>query len=485
MKYLIRICLLVTFLPAFLKAQTAERPFALGLWGGSTQYNGDLGQGFYSSSGQDAHLHIGLSAAWFVTNHFDFAMNTTIGSIGYREDQLNNFEANQFQWNAQMRAHLFKEERFRVNPYGFVGIGVSYLSDLKYPGTDIFFPFGAGLKITLTPKLNLHIQETFAYTDHDNRDKEAGDNFDSFLMHSIGLSWNFAGPADSDKDGVSDKKDKCPDTPAGAKVDSDGCPLDRDGDGIPDITDVCPDIKGVKSAKGCPDKDGDTVMDSLDKCIDVPGLVSTNPALNGCPDKDGDGIVDAEDRCPELAGTAALKGCPDTDGDGLIDPEDKCPQDKGLAELQGCPDKDGDKVADVDDKCPEVAGIVANKGCPEIKEEVKQLFTKALQGIQFETGKDIIRKVSNPILDNVVNVMNENPAYLLEINGHTDNIGDKSFNTDLSQRRANAVKAYLISKGIKSERLTAKGYGDSQPAADNKTSAGRAKNRRVEFKINF
>lgn len=485
MKYLIRICLLVTFLPAFLKAQTAERPFALGLWGGSTQYNGDLGQGFYSSSGQDAHLHIGLSAAWFVTNHFDFAMNTTIGSIGYREDQLNNFEANQFQWNAHMRAHLFKEERFRVNPYGFVGIGVSYLSDLKYPGTDIFFPFGAGLKVTLTPKLNLHIQETFAYTDHDNRDKEAGDNFDSFLMHSIGISWNFAGPADSDKDGVNDKKDKCPDTPAGAKVDNDGCPLDRDGDGIPDITDVCPDIKGVKSAKGCPDKDGDTVMDSLDKCIDVPGIASTNPALNGCPDKDGDGITDADDRCPELAGTAELKGCPDTDGDGLIDPEDKCPQDKGLAELQGCPDKDGDKVADVDDKCPEVVGIVANKGCPEIKEEVKQLFTKALQGIQFETGKDIIRKVSNPILDNVVSVMNENPAYLLEINGHTDNTGDKSFNTDLSQRRANAVKAYLISKGIKADRLTAKGFGDSQPAADNKTSAGRAKNRRVEFKINF
>lgn len=485
MKYLIRICLLVTFLPAFLKAQTAERPFALGLWGGSTQYNGDLGQGFYSSSGQDAHLHIGLSAAWFVTNHFDFAMNTTIGSIGYREDRLNNFEANQFQWNAHMRAHLFKEERFRVNPYGFVGIGISYLNELKYPGTDIFYPFGAGLKVTLTPKLNLHIQETFAYTDHDNRDKEAGDNFDSFLMHSIGLSWNFAGPADSDKDGVNDKKDKCPDTPAGAQVDNDGCPLDRDGDGIPDITDVCPDIKGVKTAKGCPDKDGDTVMDSLDKCIDVPGIVSTNPALNGCPDKDGDGITDADDRCPELAGTAELKGCPDTDGDGLIDPEDKCPQDKGLAELMGCPDKDGDKVADVDDKCPEVAGIAANKGCPEIKEEVKQLFTKALQGIQFETGKDIIRKVSNPILDNVVNVMNENPAYLLEINGHTDNIGDKSFNTDLSQRRANAVKAYLISKGIKAERLTAKGFGDSQPAADNKTSAGRAKNRRVEFKINF
>lgn len=487
MKYLIRICLLVTFLPAFLKAQTAERPFALGLWGGSTQYNGDLGQGFYSSSGQDAHLHIGLSAAWFVTNHFDFAMNTTIGSIGYREDQLNNFEANQFQWNAQMRAHLFKEERFRVNPYGLVGIGISYLSDLKYPGTDIFFPFGAGLKVTLTPKLNLHLQETFAYTDHDNRDKEAGDNFDSFLMHSIGLSWNFAGPADSDKDGVNDKKDKCPDTPAGAKVDNDGCPLDRDGDGIPDFTDVCPDIKGVKSAKGCPDKDGDTVMDSLDKCIDVPGLVSTNPALNGCPDKDGDGIVDAEDRCPELAGTADLKGCPDTDGDGLIDPEDKCPQDKGLAELQGCPDKDGDKVADVDDGCPEVAGSSTNKGCPEDNSAANQANAadmKSIRSVYFDTGKDIIRKGEMAKLNMVVKVLNANANARLEISGHTDNTGEKAANQELSQRRAEAAKAYLISKGIAENRISATGFGDTTPAADNNTAAGRSKNRRVDFKIN-
>jgi OOP family OmpA-OmpF porin len=454
MKYLIRICLLVTFLPAFLKAQTAERPFALGLWGGSTQYNGDLGQGFYSSSGQDAHLHIGLSAAWFVTNHFDFAMNTTIGSIGYREDQLNNFEANQFQWNAQMRAHLFKEERFRVNPYGLVGIGISYLSDLKYPGTDIFFPFGAGLKVTLTPKLNLHLQETFAYTDHDNRDKEAGDNFDSFLMHSIGLSWNFAGPADSDKDGVNDKKDKCPDTPAGAKVDNDGCPLDRDGDGIPDFTDVCPDIKGVKSAKGCPDKDGDTVMDSLDKCIDVPGLVSTNPALNGCPDKDGDGIVDAEDRCPEVKGTLALQGCVDTDNDSIIDP---------------------------DDACPAVPGTIANKGCPEEVEAPPTVM--GLDNVYFETSSAKISEGYQAVLDAAAKTLKEKSEIVLEISGHTDSTGPEKFNKSLSKNRANAVKAYLVRKGISSKRLTAVGVSSTQPASDNNTEEGRAKNRRVELRI--
>ena len=485
MKRIFITLLLAALLPVLTYSQNAERPFALGLWGGTTQYNGDLGQGFYNSKGQDTHLHIGLSAAWYIANHFDFAMNATVGSFGYYENQVNNFDADMFQWNMHMRVSLFKEERFRINPYGFAGIGFSYLKEIKTPGTDFFMPFGAGVKVSITPRLNLHLQETFAYTDHDNHDREVKDNNDAFLMHSIGISWNFAGAADSDKDGVCDKKDKCPDTPPGTKVDENGCPMDRDGDGIADFADACPDIKGVKSAKGCPDKDGDAVTDSIDKCIDVAGLATLDPATNGCPDKDGDGITDADDRCPDLKGSKVLKGCPDTDEDGIIDPEDKCPQDKGLAALQGCPDKDGDNVADVDDKCPDVAGIPANKGCPEIKEEVKQLFTQALQGIQFETGKDVIRKVSNPILDNVVKVMSDNPAYLLEINGHTDNTGVKAANQDLSQRRAEAVKAYLVKKGIAAGRLTAKGYGDSMPVADNKTSAGKAKNRRVEFKINF
>ncbi|MBL7923139.1 MAG: OmpA family protein [Bacteroidia bacterium] len=485
MKRLFKVLLPAILLPLMALSQTAQKPFALGLWGGLTQYNGDLGQGFYNSQGQDAHMHVGLTTAWYVASHFDFAMNATVGSFGYREDQLNNFEADQLQWNGHMRVSLFKEERFKINPYGFAGIGISYLNKLKRPGTDLYFPFGAGLKISLSDRFSLNLQETFAYTDHDNRDKEAKDNNDAFLMHSIGLSWNMACSKDADQDGVSDKKDKCPDTPAGVKVDNKGCPLDRDGDGIADFSDACPDLAGKSSAKGCPDKDGDSVTDSIDRCVEVAGLVTSDPATNGCPDRDGDGITDADDRCPDLKGSAALKGCPDSDEDGLIDPDDRCPQEKGLAALRGCPDRDADNIADLDDKCPDVAGIEANKGCPEVKEEVKQLFTQALQGIQFETGKAVIRKVSHTILDNVVKVMTENPAWLLEINGHTDSTGDKASNIDLSQRRADAVKAYLQGKGIAAERLTAKGYGDTVPVADNKSSAGRAKNRRVEFKINF
>lgn len=472
------------FIPQWGKAQIATRPFAIGIWGGLTEYNGDLGNGFYNGE-QDIKLHGGLSLAWYVTDHFDFAMNTTIGGMGFEENEFRKFEATQLQWNGHIRGHLFKAERFKVNPYLLAGVGISYLRATRKPGTDFFFPFGAGFKIRLNEKLNLLLQETFAYTDHDTRDGEEADNFDSFLMHSVGLTYNLAAAADADKDGVSDKQDKCPDTPKNAKVDGTGCPLDRDGDGIADITDACPDVKGVASAQGCPDKDGDGVTDMTDRCPELAGLPTNDLSTNGCPDKDGDGIIDSDDRCPELKGTAEWKGCPDSDGDGIVDPDDRCPSEKGLTELNGCPDKDNDKVADVDDKCPDTPGIAANKGCPEVKEEVKKLFTQALQGIQFETGKETIRRSSFVILDNVVKVMNDNPAYLLEINGHTDNTGKADANLNLSQRRADAVKAYLEGKGIAAARLTAKGYGDTLPVADNKTAEGRSKNRRVEFKINF
>jgi outer membrane protein OmpA-like peptidoglycan-associated protein len=116
---------------------------------------------------------------------------------------------------------------------------------------------------------------------------------------------------------------------------------------------------------------------------------------------------------------------------------------------------------------------------------VKKLFTQALAGIQFETGKDVIKKSSYGILDNVVKVMNENPSYLLGIEGHTDNTGDKGSNLTLSQKRADAVKNYLTTKGVNASRLTARGFGDTVPVADNKTAVGRSKNRRVEFKVSF
>ncbi|MCX6230441.1 MAG: DUF5723 family protein [Bacteroidetes bacterium] len=263
---------------------------------------------------------------------------------------------------------------------------------------------------------------------------------------------------DADSDGVINKNDKCPDTPPGVQVDSLGCPLDTDGDSIADYLDKCPNTpKGIK--------------------VDT----------NGCPvDTDGDGVPDFLDKCPTVKGLIIFQGCPDTDGDSVQDAEDRCPNEKGEIALQGCPDKDKDGTPDIDDKCPEVAGPKENHGCPvEVKAEVKELFKKALQGIQFASGKEVILKPSFGILDQVAKVMKDNPIYILTINGHTDNVGNPEKNKELSEKRANAVKKYLQQKGVEENRMKAKGFGDTLPVADNKTKEGQKQNRRVEFIVEF
>lgn len=258
-------------------------------------------------------------------------------------------------------------------------------------------------------------------------------------------------------------------------------PKDTDRDGVLDKNDACPLIVGMASAKGCPDADGDGIKDADDDCPENAGLI----AFKGYPDTDGDSIADKEDACPQVAGVSAFKGCKDTDGDGLSDPNDKCPLVFGKANLMGCPDQDGDGIADGDDKCPVTPGLIANKGCPEVDKKTKEVLRKALRGLQFEVGKDVIKKPSFPILDNVAAILNEHPEYLLDIAGHTDNTGYRESNVTLSENRAAAAKKYIISKGISADRLRSEGYGPDRPIADNKLKAGKALNRRVEFIVEF
>ena len=308
-------------------------------------------------------------------------------------------------------------------------------------------------------------------------------------------------PIDTDGDGVFDYLDKCPGTIPAAygKVDEKGCPKDTDKDGIADYLDKCeatPEGVMVDSV-GCPlDEDGDNVPDYLDKCPATPiaarGLVDST----GCPiDTDLDGIYDYLDLCPNTIAEARAKvdknGCPlDTDQDGVADYLDKCPDTplaaKGTVDENGCPrDTDLDGVLDYLDNCPRLAGVASNKGCPEIKKEVRQLFQKALQGIQFETAKSTIKPVSFKILDDVAKVLAENPTYLVEIQGHTDNVGKKDANQLLSENRAKAVRDYLINKGIDEKRMTSNGYGDTKPVLPNTNAKNKAKNRRVEFVVSF
>lgn len=318
---------------------------------------------------------------------------------------------------------------------------------------------------------------------------------------------------DKDKDGTSNRKDKCKDKPG--PCENSGCPEpDKDGDGIFDKVDKCVDVPGLAELNGCPDKDGDKITDAEDKCPDVPGLAE----LNGCPDKDGDKITDAEDDCPELAGILEFKGCPDTDSDGIQDKEDDCPTEKGVKSANGCPDRDGDGLADKldkcpdeagpkdnlgcpygdidkdgvldkDDDCPKIPGPADNKGCPkqDIKavEKIQKAIDLAFDNLEFETKKDLIRVSSYPALNNLVNNLKDKGNYTLSLVGHTDNVGNPQENLTLSINRAEAVKKYLVNKGIDPKFIITEGKGDTMPIADNKTAAGRQKNRRVEMKAKF
>ncbi|MBK9328826.1 MAG: OmpA family protein [Sphingobacteriales bacterium] len=260
-------------------------------------------------------------------------------------------------------------------------------------------------------------------------------------------------------------------------------PLDTDGDGIIDLDDACPTVPGLAEFNGCPDTDGDGIEDSKDECPTIPGIAE----FNGCPDRDGDKIPDAKDACPDVPGIAKYGGCPDPDrdGDGIINEKDKCPDVAGVFSAEGCPDRDGDGVQDADDKCPDVPGPASNKGCPEVKEEAKKKLAFAARAIQFETGKAVIKPASYKVLDEVASILKEYAYYDVNVDGHTDNVGDDNFNLKLSQDRAASAVAYLVGKGIPASRLVSAGYGEAKPLADNKTAAGKAQNRRVEFNLLF
>jgi outer membrane protein OmpA-like peptidoglycan-associated protein len=215
------------------------------------------------------------------------------------------------------------------------------------------------------------------------------------------------------------------------------------------------------------DTDGDGILDSRDQCILEP--------------EDKDGYLD-DDGCPD----------PDNDADGIPDTADKCPNEPedldGFQDEDGCPDpdNDGDQVVDVDDYCPNTPGIVGgdHPGCPRKNSliVVTEKEIRITQQIQFEFNKAIIRPgISFKILDEVVGVLNDNPKISLEVQGHTDNVGGDAYNMTLSQKRADAVRAYLVSKGIAPDRLVSKGYGFHQPLVPNTTAANRDLNRRVQF----
>jgi outer membrane protein OmpA-like peptidoglycan-associated protein len=321
-------------------------------------------------------------------------------------------------------------------------------------------------------------------------------NLEGEFVHwefTLGLGLHFDLTKDSDGDGLKDPKDGCPADPEDMDSfeDGDGCPeLDNDKDGVPDASDGAPndaeDPDNFEDADGVPDPDNDKdgFLDADDACPLKEGVETAK----GCPDADGDTFRDGQDECPTVFGVAAFNGCPDTDGDGLPDPKDECPTEKGEEKAYGCPDTDGDRVPNFRDKCPDkpaAAKINPKKsdGCPS------RVFVSAdsiviLEKVFFDTGKATIQAKSFGLLDDVAKTLVDNPSIKkIEVQGHTDDVGEAAANEKLSQDRAASVMKYLISKGVAESSLVAKGYGESKPIADNTTTTGRADNRRVEFVI--
>ncbi len=384
-----------------------------------------------------------------------------------------------------------------VRPCNWFNFALSYslVNNGKYSN------FGAGISLMPYDGINMTLAMDYIPTSYADY-KGIGIPYKAKGINvALGFSivWGTNKP-DEDKDGVWNKLDMCPHTPLGVQVDKVGCPIDSDGDGVPDYLDQCPftpkEAYGMIDSVGCPlDTDKDGVPDYLDKCPDTkPEAVAFVDSVGCDKDTDMDGVPDYLDKCPDTKPEAVAfvdsLGCDkDTDMDGVPDYLDKCPDTKpeavAFVDSVGC-DKDTDKdgVADYMDECPTVPGPAENKGCPVIQKEVRNLLQKAMQGIQFETGKAVIKPVSFSLLNKIAVIFIDHPEYVVEIQGHTDNTGKVQLNKTLSQKRADAVLKFLQDAGVKNQ-MTAVGFGSERPIATNDTKEGRTLNRRVEFSITF
>jgi len=378
----------------------------------------------------------GIAVSYFkgLRKHIDFAGTLAGSFVNYSLLDRPASSDEKFLLEADASVNLkMVSEKYWVQPYLIAGVGAQ-----MYGGTyfGAFIPTGVGMKVNLFDDAHFFVNSQY-------RIPVTKETVNYHFFNQIGI----AGRIGTKKE---PELKPLPPTP----------PADTDKDGIIDSLDKCPAVPGLAKYEGCP-----------------------------VPDTDKDGINDEEDKCPDVAGLARYQGCPipDTDKDGINDEEDKCPAEAGPVSNQGCPfvDKDGDGVPDPDDKCPDVAGPKENQGCPEIKEEVVKKINYAAQNIYFATGKATLLSKSFKGLNEVAQVLKDDAGLKLTIDGHTDNTGADNLNQKLSENRAAAVKAYLVKKGIDESRLESAGYGEAQPVADNKTAAGRQKNRRVELKLNY
>lgn len=463
-----------------------------------------------------------FSLTRYLNSSFDMGLDGTLAIIRHPSGETNNinnklwrdnfYDADFFLKYKLYNGYLLGKKAF-IAPYLKAGVGPNW-----YAGGDstgLFVPLGAGFGIRLSPSAYLTAESMYKMGLSDSY---------TYLHHSVGLNINL-GTAGKDL-----KLRK-------AKI------RDKDGDGVSDLIDRCPKTKGDASTGGCPDADNDGVLDAVDKCPNTKGYAN----LGGCLDKDNDGLSDVDDKCPDSFGPIENDGCPtggsaptalDSDGDNIPDELDKCPNEKGLFTAGGCPDADGDGIENAKDACPDSYGKVAYNGCPYDKKGMERLskgydptkeaptsplviqaekptkssngmslsvssvgrddFSTAdfdycayfdefrnefSQGINFASGSANLNIATKKVLNRLAKFTKECGQRSVTINAHTDNVGTPEANQKLSERRAEAVKNYLVRKGVESALLQTAGYGATQPLAPNDTPASRAKNRRVELLI--
>jgi outer membrane protein OmpA-like peptidoglycan-associated protein len=377
---------------------------------------------------------IGLHYFKGLKNHIDFAGNINVSFLDQPLKDKPESGVDKFLLQVEGTANFkMVSDKYWFQPFVIAGAGVEKYS--IYYGA--YMPLGVGLNINFFDEGRVFINSTY-------RVPVTTGTVSYHFLHALGIAGR-----------IGKKKEPKVITPPPPPPPP---PKDSDNDGITDDKDKCPTTPGVAKYEGCP-----------------------------VPDTDKDGINDDNDKCPTVAGLAKYEGCPipDTDKDGINDEEDKCPNQAGVARYGGCPvpDRDKDGINDEEDKCPDVPGVASQQGCPEISAEVAKTVEYAAKNVYFATGSTKLLSQSYKPLNDLVKVLQGNTNLKLKIDGHTDNVGADDFNLKLSDGRAASVKKYLVSKGIDESRLESEGFGETMPVADNKTAAGRTKNRRVEMKV--